>query len=50
MERCTDLYRLETSTLTAIRYQDVILGPIAGPYAGAVGPQFFLMHDHVPRV
>ncbi len=40
----TDLYRLENGTLTAIRYRGEILGPIVRPYAGAVGPQFFLVH------
>ncbi|KAI4891335.1 hypothetical protein NFI96_008906, partial [Prochilodus magdalenae] len=38
LEGRTDLYRLDHGTLTAIRYQDEILGPVVGPYAGAVGP------------
>ncbi|KAI4897294.1 hypothetical protein NFI96_024654, partial [Prochilodus magdalenae] len=42
----TDLYRLDNGTLTAIRYQDEILGPIVRPYAGAVGPEFLLVHNH----
>ncbi len=54
MEGRTDLYRLDSGTLTAIRYRDEILGPIVRPYAGAVGPGFLLVHDnarpHVARV
>uniref|UniRef100_A0A8C4TJ22 Transposase n=1 Tax=Erpetoichthys calabaricus TaxID=27687 RepID=A0A8C4TJ22_ERPCA len=54
MEGHTDLYRLDNGTLTAIRYQDEILGPTVRPYAGAVGPGFLLVHDnarpHVARV
>ncbi|KAI4900119.1 hypothetical protein NFI96_024379 [Prochilodus magdalenae] len=50
----TDLYRLDNRTLTAIRHQDEILGPVARPYAGAVGPGFLLVHNsawpHVARV
>ena len=50
----TDLYRLENGSLTAIRYLDEILEPMVRPYAGAVGPGFFPMHDnaqpHVARV
>ena len=46
MEGRTGLYRLENGSLTAIRYQDEILGPMVRPYAGAVGPGFFLMHDN----
>ncbi len=46
------LYRLDSGTLTAIRYE--ILGPIVRPLAGAVGPGFLLAHDnarpHVVRV
>ncbi|XP_067249272.1 membrane-spanning 4-domains subfamily A member 15-like [Chanodichthys erythropterus] len=34
MEGCTDLYRLDNGTLTAIRYQDEILGPTVRSYAG----------------
>ncbi len=53
MEGRTDLYRLDNGTLTAIRYRDKILGAIVRPYAGAVGPGFFLVHDnaqpHVAR-
>ena len=54
MEGRTDLYRLENSSLTAIRYRDEIPEPMVRPYAGAVGPGFLLMHDnarpHVARV
>ncbi len=54
MEGHTDLYRLENGTLTAIRYQDEILGPTVRPYTGAVCPGFLLVHDnawpHVARV
>ncbi|KAI4876329.1 hypothetical protein NFI96_002698 [Prochilodus magdalenae] len=52
LEGRTDLYRLDNGTLTAIRYQDKILGPVVRPYAGAVGPGFLLVHNnaraHVP--
>ncbi|KAI4883140.1 hypothetical protein NFI96_020584, partial [Prochilodus magdalenae] len=54
LDRRTDLYRLDNGTLTAIRYQDEILGPVVRPYAGAVGPGFLLVHNnarpHVVRV
>ncbi|MCJ8738325.1 hypothetical protein PDJAM_G00034520 [Pangasius djambal] len=54
MEGCTDFYRLDNGTLTAIRYRDEILGCIVRRYAGAVGPGFLLVHDnarpHVARV
>ncbi|KAI4898896.1 hypothetical protein NFI96_004812 [Prochilodus magdalenae] len=54
LEGRTDLYRLDTGTLTAIRYRDEILGPGVRPYAGAVGPGFLLVHNsarpHVARV
>ncbi|KAI4872514.1 hypothetical protein NFI96_009770, partial [Prochilodus magdalenae] len=54
LEGRTDLYRLDNGTLTAIRYQDEILGPVVSPYAGAVGPGFLLVHNnarpHVVRV
>ncbi len=54
MEGRTDLYRLDSGTLTAIRYRDDILGHIVRPYAGAVCPGFLLVHDnarpHVARV
>ncbi|KAI4891182.1 hypothetical protein NFI96_000456 [Prochilodus magdalenae] len=54
LEGRTDLYRLDNGTLTAIRYQDEILGPVVRPYAGAVGPGFLLVHNnarpHVARV
>ncbi len=54
MEGGTDLYRQDNGTLTAIRYRYEILGPIARPYAGAVGPVFLLVHNiawpHVARV
>uniref|UniRef100_A0A8C4RYD8 Tc1-like transposase DDE domain-containing protein n=1 Tax=Erpetoichthys calabaricus TaxID=27687 RepID=A0A8C4RYD8_ERPCA len=46
MEGCTDLYRLENATLTAIRYRDEILGSTVRPYAGAVGPGFLLVRDN----
>ncbi|KAI4891845.1 hypothetical protein NFI96_029011 [Prochilodus magdalenae] len=54
LEGCTDLYRLDNGSLTAIGYQDEILGPVVRPYAGAVGPGFLLVHNnarpHVARV
>ncbi|KAI4902048.1 hypothetical protein NFI96_033099 [Prochilodus magdalenae] len=54
LEGRTDLYRLYNGTLTAIRYQDEILGLVVRPYAGAVGPGFLLVHNnarpHVARV
>ncbi|KAI4879945.1 hypothetical protein NFI96_000568 [Prochilodus magdalenae] len=54
LEGRTDLYRLDNGTLTAIRYQDEILGPVVRPCAGAVGPGFLLVHNnawpHVARV
>ncbi|KAI4897064.1 hypothetical protein NFI96_011413, partial [Prochilodus magdalenae] len=54
LEGRTDLYRLDNGTLTAIRHQDEILGPVVRPYAGAVGPGFLLVHNnarpHVARV
>ena len=54
MEGCTDLYRLNNGPLTAIIYRNKIRGPIVRPYAGAVGPEFLLVHDdarpHVARV
>ena len=50
----TALHVLARGTLTAIRYRDEILRPIVRPYAGAVGPGFFLMHynarPHVAEV
>ncbi len=54
MEGRTDLFRLDNGTMTVIRYQDEILGPIVRPYTGAVGPGLLLVHDdawpHVARV
>ncbi len=54
MEGCTDLYRLDNGTLSAIRYQNETLGPIVRPYAGAVCTRFLLVHGnarpHVARV
>ncbi|KAI4872667.1 hypothetical protein NFI96_000384 [Prochilodus magdalenae] len=54
LEGRTDLYRLDNGTLTAIRYQDEILGPVVRAYTGAVGPGFLLVHNnarpHVARV
>ncbi|KAK3521821.1 hypothetical protein QTP70_018556 [Hemibagrus guttatus] len=51
---CTDLYRLDNDSLTAIRYWDEILGPTVRLYAGAVDPGFQLVHNnprpHVARV
>ncbi|KAI4880840.1 hypothetical protein NFI96_010999, partial [Prochilodus magdalenae] len=48
LEGRTDLYRLDNGTLTAIRYQDEILGPSIRPYAGAVGPGFLLVNNNAP--
>lgn len=42
----TDLYRLDNHTLTPIRYQDEILGPIVRPYSRAMGSGFLLVHDN----
>ncbi|KAI4883986.1 hypothetical protein NFI96_003363 [Prochilodus magdalenae] len=54
LEGRTDFYRLDNGTLTAIRHQDEMLGPVVRPYAGAVGPVFLLVHNnarpHVARV
>lgn len=47
MEGCTDLYKLANSTLTAIKYQDEILGLIARPYTGALGPGILLVDKNV---
>ncbi|KAI4884203.1 hypothetical protein NFI96_002688 [Prochilodus magdalenae] len=44
LEGCTDLYRPDNGTLTAIRHRDEILGPVVRPYTGAVGPGFLLVH------
>ncbi|KAI4889174.1 hypothetical protein NFI96_009756 [Prochilodus magdalenae] len=46
LEGRTDLYRLDNGTLTAIRYQDEILGPVVRHYAGAVGPGFLVVHNN----
>lgn len=46
MEGCTDLYRLGSSTLAAIRYQNEIVGPIVRPYPGPVCLKFLLVHDN----
>ncbi|KAI4893334.1 hypothetical protein NFI96_005519 [Prochilodus magdalenae] len=48
LEGRTDLYKLDNGTLTAIRYQDEILGPVVRPYTGAVAPGFLLMHNNAP--
>lgn len=45
MDRCTNL--LDSSTLNAIEYRDIILGPIVRPYTSAVGPGFLLVHNNV---
>lgn len=42
----TDLCRLENRRLTAIRHREEIIEPIVRPFAGAVGPGFFLMHNN----
>ncbi|KAI4886029.1 hypothetical protein NFI96_024196, partial [Prochilodus magdalenae] len=46
LEGSTDLYRLDNGTLTAIRYQDKILGPVVRPSAGAVAPGILLVHNN----
>ncbi|KAI4899343.1 hypothetical protein NFI96_003900 [Prochilodus magdalenae] len=46
LEGHTDLHRLDNGTLTAIRYQDEILGPVVRPYAGTVDPGFLLVHNN----
>ncbi|KAI4898606.1 hypothetical protein NFI96_006386 [Prochilodus magdalenae] len=54
LEGRTDLYKLDNDTLTAIRYQDEILGPVFRLYTDAVGPGFLLVHNnarpHVARL
>ncbi|KAI4883629.1 hypothetical protein NFI96_012926 [Prochilodus magdalenae] len=46
LEGCTDLYRLDNGTPTAIRHQDEILRPLVRPCAGAVGPGFLLVQNN----
>ncbi|KAI4884693.1 hypothetical protein NFI96_001291 [Prochilodus magdalenae] len=46
LEGRTALHVLARGSLTAIRYRDEILRPLVRPYAGAVGPGFFLMQDN----
>ena len=41
-----DLYVIDNSTLTALRYVNKILDVYVGPYAGAVGENFILMDDN----
>lgn len=50
MDGRPDLYRLDNGTLTTIRYEEEILGPIVRPYTGAMGPGFILMHNARPHV
>ncbi|GFV37544.1 transposable element Tcb2 transposase [Trichonephila clavipes] len=42
----TDLYIIRGGPLTARRYNDEILRPIAVPYAAAIGDDFILMDDN----
>ena len=42
----TDLYIIETGTLTAMRYCNEILDQFVRPYAGAIGQRFILMDDN----
>ncbi|GFU03289.1 transposable element Tcb2 transposase [Trichonephila clavipes] len=42
----TDLYTIRDGPLTARRYRDEILRPIAVPYAAAIGDDFILMDDN----
>ncbi|GFW98889.1 transposable element Tcb2 transposase [Trichonephila clavipes] len=42
----TDLYIIRDGPLTARRYRDEILRPIAVPYAAAIGDDFILMDDN----
>lgn len=46
MKGCTDFYRINDGTLTAIRYRNEILRPIVRPFAGAVCPGVLLVHDN----
>ena len=46
----TALHVLARGSLTAIRYRGEILRPLVRPYAGAIGPGFLLMLDHVAGV
>ncbi|KAL1273816.1 hypothetical protein QQF64_026630 [Cirrhinus molitorella] len=50
MKGCTDLYRLDNGTLTAITYQDEIFRPVVRYYAGSVSPGFLLVQDNAWRV
>lgn len=36
----TELYRLGKNTLTALGYEDELLGPIVRPHADVLGPGF----------
>ncbi|GFT85668.1 transposable element Tcb2 transposase [Trichonephila clavipes] len=42
----TCLYIIRVGPLTALRYRDEILRPIAAPYAAAIGDDFILMDDN----
>ncbi len=50
----TDLVVIDGGALTALRYRDEVLEPVVGPFAGALGQDFVLMHDnarpHTARV
>ncbi|GFV90021.1 transposable element Tcb2 transposase [Trichonephila clavipes] len=49
IDGCTDLYIIRDGPLTARRYRDEILRPIAAvlcPYAAAIGDDFILMDDN----
>lgn len=46
MEGHTDLYRINDSTLTTIRYLNEIFRAIVRSFTGAVGPGFLLVHDN----
>ena len=42
----SDLYIVQSGTLTAVRYINKILDMLVRPYAGAVGSDFTLMYDN----
>ncbi len=45
----TDLHVVDRGALTAVRYRDKVLHPMARPFTGAVGPEFILMQDARPH-
>ena len=47
VNRKTDLYAIETGTLTALRYSNEILDQFVRPYTGSIGQECILMDDNV---